>query len=162
MKIKQAQEAIKSKDAVQALGAQDTELEAKVSELNSIQANDLEAKGQEEQAKEENTYYKQLEIDYSDPKIINHKKDIDKIAEANERLTSRLIEGLRDFDIDCKTVGAKRREQEIEPSYYLEIEKEQEKDTIYNQTFCEELRNKYHCSNQLTLKCIKKGMRWKE
>jgi hypothetical protein len=153
----QSEQGIIVKGAVQALGVNESELEGKTSELNSINANNLESRGQEERAKEENDYYKALEIDYNDQKILNHKKDIDKIADANEKLTSRLIEGLRDLDIDCKTV---KGDKELEPEYSIEIEKEHFKDVNYNQTFCEELRNKYYCTNELTLKCIKKGTKW--
>ena len=98
-----------------------------------------------------------MEIDYTDPKILNHKKDIDKIADANEKLTSRLIEGLRDLDIDCKTV---KGDKELEPEYTIEIEKEHFKDVTYNQHICEELRNRYNCTDTATLKCAKTGVRY--
>lgn len=154
---KQGQGAIESREAIKTLDLNEASLEQKTSELNSIGANDLESRGAEERTKEENAYYDQLEIDYSDPKILNHKKDIDKITEANEKLTSRLVEGLRELNIDCHQV---KGEKELEPEYRLEIEKEHLKDTIYNQHICEELRNRYNCSDMLTLKCIKRGMRW--
>jgi hypothetical protein len=124
----QSEQGVTGKGAVQALGVNENELESKTSELDAINAEALESSGQEERAKEENSYYDSLEIDYTDPKILNHKKDIDKITDANEKLTSRLIEGLRDLDIDCKTV---KGDKELEPEYALEIEKEHFKDVTY-------------------------------
>ena len=156
---KQAESGIGNKAGLQELGTNEGALENKTSELNSINANSLESRGQEERAKEENSYYDSLEIDYTDPKILNHKKDIDKIADANTRLMSRLIEGLRDLDIDCKTV---KGDKELEPEYRIEIEKEHFKDTIYNQHICEELRNRYNCNDTVTLKCAKTGLRYGE
>lgn len=156
---KESEQGVVGKGAVQALEISENELEGKTSELNSINTNSLESRGQEERAKEENNYYDQLEVDYNDHKIINHKKDIDKIADANERLMSRLIEGLRDLEIDCKTV---KGNVEIEPEYHLEIEKEHFKDVTYNQHICEELRNRYNCSDTLTLTCKVKGIQWGE
>jgi len=153
----EAEQGIESKRAVEALGIKEQELEHKTSELNAVNANSLENKGQEERAKEENAYYERLEVDYNDPKIINHKKDIDKIAEASEKLMSRLTEGLKELGINCKQVKGDR---ELEPEYAIEIEKEQQKDTVYNQHICEELRSRYNCSDTVTLKCAKKGMQW--
>ena len=151
---KEAEQGVASKKAVQILEMNEPELEDKAFELNSINANSLESKGEEERAKEENTYYESLEIDYTDPKILNHKKDIDKIADANTRLLSRLIEGLRDFGIDCKTV---KGDKELEPEYHLEIKKEPLKDVTYNQNICEEVRNRYSCTDTLTMKCTDLG-----
>lgn len=153
---KQSEHGIASTGAVQALGVDENALEGKTSELNAINVNNLESKGQEERAKEENSYVNQLEVDYLDPKIINHKKDIDKIADSSSKLMSRLIEGLRDLDIDCKTV---KGDKELEPEYAIEIEKEHVKDTVYNQQFCEELRNKYSCTDTVTVKCTQKTKR---
>lgn len=156
---KQAESGVGSKAGLRELGANESALENKTSELNSINANSLESRGQIERAKEENSYYDSLEIDYTDPKILNHKRDIDKIADANKRLMSRLIEGLRDLDIDCKTV---KGDKELEPQYVIEIEKEHFKDVTYNQHICEELRNRYNCNDTVTLKCAKTGLRYGE
>ena len=156
---KESEQNIAGKKGLQALGVSENELEGKTSELNSINADSLESRGQEERAKEENNYYDTLEVDYSDPKIINHKKDVDLIADANERLMSRLIEGLRELDIDCKQT---KGNVEVEPEYYLDIKKEHLKDTIYNQHICEELRNRYNCNDTLTLNCKAQGIKWGE
>jgi hypothetical protein len=156
---KESEQGVARKGAVEALGVNERELQEKAAELDSINVNSLESKGQEERAKEENIYYDSLEIDYTDPKILNHKKDIDKITDANEKLLSLLIEGLRDLGVDCKTV---KGDKELEPEYALEIEKEHFNDVIYNKKICEELRNLYNCTDTTTLKCSKRGFKYGE
>jgi hypothetical protein len=49
---------------------------------------------------------------------------------------------------------------EKEPAYYLQIEKTQHKDTVYNKTICEELRNQYRCTDSVSLTCKKKGKKY--
>jgi len=155
----QASSGIENREGLKVLPTSDSEAENKTSELNSINANSLESKGNEERGREEHNYYDSLEVDYSDPKIINHTKDLDKIREASEKLMSRLIEGLKELDIDCKQAKGNK---EIEPEYYIDIEKEHLKDTIYNKHLCEELRNQYNCGDEVTLKCKKTGVKYGE
>jgi len=150
----QAEQGIANKESVKTLELKENKLEGKTSELNSINANSLESAGQQEKAKEENAYYDALEIDYTDPKVINHHKDMNKILSASNKLMGRLIEGLKELGIDCKTVKGNK---ELEPEMYLDIEKEQQKDTVYDKKICEELRNQYNCSDTLTLKCTNKS-----
>lgn len=150
----QAEQGISNKESLKTLNLKENELISKTTELNSINANSLESAGQQERVKEENAYYDALEIDYTDPQIINHHKDMNKILSASDRLMGRLIEGLKELGIDCKTV---KGDKEIEPEMYLDIEKEQQKDTVYDQHICEELRNQYSCSDALTLKCTNKS-----
>ena len=75
----QASSSIENNEGLKALPMSQGEAQSKTSELNSINANSLESKGNEERAKEEHNYYDVLEVDYSDPKIINHTKDVNKI-----------------------------------------------------------------------------------
>jgi hypothetical protein len=158
-KKKAANGSVASKEALSVLQVKEQEAEAKTNKLNSINANSLEEAGQVERAKLENSFFEELEIDYSDPKIANHKTDTDKIAESTTRLVSRLIEGLKDLGVDCRQVKGNK---EIEPDYYLDIKLEAEKDTIYNQHICEQLRNHYNCSDRLQVKCSKRGTRYSE
>jgi hypothetical protein len=150
----QAEQGIADKEVIKTLELKENELENKTTKLNSINANSLESEGQREKAKEEHAYYDALEVDYTDPQIINHHKDMDKILSASDRLMGRLIEGLKDLGVDCKTV---KGDKEIEPEMYLDIEKEQQRDTVYDQHICEEPRNQYSCSDVVTLKCTNKG-----
>jgi hypothetical protein len=154
---KQAEGGIGNKTALTELGSTESDLENKSTELNSISANSLESRGQEERYKEENNYYNALEVDYSDPKVVNHKKDIDLIVDGSTKLIARLIDGLADLGIDCKTTKGNK---EIEPEYAIEIKKEHYKDTIYNQHICEALRNRYNCTDSLTLTCKRQGIQW--
>ena len=155
----QANQSIANKEGLQALAASESEAEQKTSELNAINANNLADAGNNERSNEEHNYYDSLEVDYSSPQIINHIKDVDLIAAASERLMSRLIEGLRQLDVDCKQVQGNK---EIEPAYYLDLQKEHLEDTIYQQHFCEQLRNNYNCADKLTLSCNVKGMKYGE
>ena len=45
----------------------------------------------------------------------------------------------------------------IEPEYYIDIKKEQIKDTVYTKAICEEPRNRYKCYDVLTASCKRKG-----
>ena len=57
--------------------------------------------------------------------------------------------------MNCRTVKGPK---EVEPKYYLHVEKtKQHKDTKYNQTFCEDLRGTYDCSDTMTMTCEKRG-----
>lgn len=156
---KQAEGGIGSKQAITELGSKEAELENKASELSSINANNLESKGREERSKEEHNYYDALEVDYNDPLFVSHRKDIDLIVDGSTKLIARLIEGLADIGIDCKTA---KGDKEQEPEYAIEIQKEHYKDTIYNKHICEELRNQYNCNDTLLLTCKKKGIVWGE
>lgn len=158
-KKKAANSGVTGKEALSVLQVKEQEAEATTNKLDSINANSLEEAGQMERAKLENSFFEELEIDYSDPKIANHKTDTDKIAESTTRLVSRLIEGLKDLGVDCQQVKGNK---EIEPDYYLDIKAEAEKDTIYTQHICEQLRNNYNCRDRLQVKCSKRGTRYGE
>ena len=154
---REAQKGVEGKAAIDALGKKENILEQKAAELDAVNANDLEARGREERVKEENAYFDKLEIDYSSPQILTHKNDIDKIADATNKLTSKLFDGLHNIGIDCKQI---KGDKELEPNYSLDIKKEDFKETIYERTMCEVLRNQYNCRDSLTLKCARKGMAW--
>jgi hypothetical protein len=150
----EAQKGVEGKAAINVLGQKEKDLEQKAAELNAVNANDLEARGREERAREENAYFDKLEIDYLNPQILTHKNDIDKIADATNKLTSKLFDGLRDIGIDCKQI---KGDKELEPNYSLDIKKEDFKETIYDRKVCEVLRNQYNCRDTLFLRCAKKG-----
>ena len=87
-----------------------------------------------------------------------HKRDAKTIASKHRELMDNILGELQDkLGVDCKTIKGDKR---IEPEYFLQINKTETKDTVYNQTFCEELRNKYSCNDTVTLKCQRKGMKW--
>ena len=154
-----ANQGISNKEGLKTLGISEVESEKKTKELNSIDANSLEGAGQQEAVKEEHKYYDSLEVNYGSPQIQRHKQDVDLIANASQKLMSRLIEGLKEMNVDCKQVKGNK---EIEPEYYIDIQKEHLKDTIYNENVCEELHNKYNCTDVVTLKCVKTGFKHKD
>ena len=155
----QGQQGIENKQLIGELLVQESELEGKVSQLNTINANDLESQGFNERNKEENKYYNDFKLDYSSTGIAEHKKDVDLIADASSNLLAKFTDGLKELGIDCRTV---KGDKEYEPEYAIEIKKEHYKDTIYNKHICEELRNQYSCNDTLTMACKNKGTEWGE
>jgi hypothetical protein len=127
------------------------EIKAAASDLNGIKVNDLQVKGQEEVLR---TDMMELHVDYTDPLIAGHQKDASRIAEASGVLLGKLTELFKEFGIDCRTVKGNKVTQ---PEYYIDIKKEQVKDTVYTRTMCEELRNRYSCHDVLTTKCKRRG-----
>lgn len=154
----QATEAMKSKSALSELQISEGDATNKAAELNNIHVNDLEHQGRLERGKEENSYLNSLEIDYSSPLIAEHKKDGELIADASSKLLTRLVEGLKEFGIDCQQ-GLGNSQQEAE--YHIEINKQPAKDTIYNQVTCEELiARTYQCHDGLSVRCLRQGQRY--
>ncbi len=125
------------------------EIQAESKKLESIRENDLSGRGREEMSK--SGILNEIYLDYSRPLNKQHMKDAKAIASAQDDLLKNLLIKLKEFGVDCKTVKGDKR---IEPEYFLQTKITQHKDTIYNQTFCEELRNKYSCTNSLSLRCI--------
>jgi len=130
------------------------EIKSAASDLNAIKASDLQVKGQEEVLR---TGMTGLHVDYTDPLIAGHKKDASRIAEASGVLFGKLTELFKEFGIDCRTVKGNKVTQ---PEYYIDVKKEQVKDTVYTKTMCEESRNRYNCHDALTVRCHKRGMQW--
>ena len=130
------------------------EIKSAASDLNVIKASDLQVKGQEEVLR---TDMMELHVDYTDPLIAGHQKDAFRIAEASGMLLGKLTELFKEFGIDCRTVKGNKV---IEPEYYIDVKKEQVKDTVYTRTMCEEPRNRYSCHDALTVRCHKRGMQW--
>jgi hypothetical protein len=158
--IKQQREA-----GISQIGAQEgfnlicTEQEAnsKASELNAIGETNLENAGRAARASEEYRFYdeNEYEPDYTKPGNLMHKEDMNMIAKGTNNLLSSLLGKLKELDIDCKTVAGPILK---EPVYYIDIKREEEKQTDYDQFFCEEPRNKYTCQDVLSLKCKDQGL----
>jgi hypothetical protein len=155
----QAEKGIEENQAMQELEVSKQEAETKTNELNTIHPDDLSAKGLEERVKPENSYYESLIVDYDSLGAKEHKKDMDLISKASGEKMSKLLEGLKSINIDCKEV---KGNIEQEPEYKIDIVKEEVKDTVYDQVLCEELRNKYNCRDNLTLKCSQKSISYTE
>lgn len=142
-------------DISEIVGSNKNEVIQESDHLSEINADDLESKGREGLIKE--NVINDLYVDYSKPLNKQHAKDAELLANAQNDLFTNLFGKMRELGVDCKTVKGDKVQ---EPEYYIQIKTTQHKDTIYNQTFCEELRNKYNCRDSLALRCTKKGIRW--
>lgn len=133
------------------------ELEAAAAGLSDIRAIDLNSQGSEAMNKEGTM--NDLYIDYSKPLNKQHLIDAEKLAAGQDKLMGNLLGKLQEIGVDCKTVKGPK---EMEPTFYLQVEQSQHKDTKYNKTLCEQPRSKYHCTDSLDLKCMKRGMKWEK
>ena len=133
------------------------EIEQQVDKLSSIKATDLNSHGTQEVTRQ--NVINELYVDYS--KLLNkqHLVDAKKLAKGQDELMRNLLEKLQDIGVDCKTV---KGPIEQEPTYYLKMEQTQHKDTVYNKTICEELRNTYQCNDSVSLTCARKGKGYSE
>ena len=147
---------IGSKQAVGMTPGMD-EVETEVSKLNSIKEIDFDSSGRSKRASEEFRFYDEnkLEPDYTKSGNRLHKRDADDIAHASGELMGDLMKKLKELNIDCKTV---KGPVVIEPTYYIDLKREEQRNTDYDQFFCEEPRNKYNCNDSVSLTCTKKGI----
>ncbi|WP_341758670.1 hypothetical protein [Candidatus Tisiphia endosymbiont of Ditula angustiorana] len=134
--------------------------ESEADRLSSIEAGDLSNKGRREAAKD--PFYNEIFVDYSRPGMMAHKQDAEMIANASGKMMDNLLGKLKDIGVDCKTVKGNK---EYDPQYFMELSRRDERakgDTIYDQYFCERLRNRYNCKDTLTVKCKRQGIKWEK
>jgi len=137
--------------------------EGKAAELNSIKETDLDTAGRAKRSSAEYQFYdeNELEPDYTKAGNRMHKQDSDDIVAGTEAtmrdLGSDLMKKLSTLGFNCKTVKGPVQK---EPVYYIDIKREDKKNTEYNQFFCEEPRNQYNCNDGLTLTCKSQGIQW--
>ncbi len=133
-----------------------SELAAESNKLESIREHDLDGEGRKEMIKK--NVLNELYPDYKRPLNKQYMEDAKAIAAGQNKLLDNLLGKLKELGVDCKAIkGDVRHEAE----YFLKVKTTEHKDTIYNQTFCEELRNVYHCNDEVTLKCKRIGIRYK-
>ncbi len=72
-------------------------IDSEVSKLSRISEYELESAGMRARQSEENEFYDQngFEIDHAKPLVIQHKRDMDKIADSSEVLLGKLTQGLK-------------------------------------------------------------------
>lgn len=157
-----AMEQIKSRNHHDSIEGMDG-AEGKANELNSIKETDLDDAGRQKRVSKEYQFYdeNELEPDYTKPGNRMHKLDSDDIVTATEKTMRQvgtdLMKRLIELGFNCKTVkGAIHKD----PTYYIDIKKEDQKNTEYDQFFCEEPRNQYSCNDSVSLNCVKRGMKW--
>jgi hypothetical protein len=131
------------------------ELAGERSKLESIHENDLNTEGRVEMIRK--NVLNELYPDYTRPLNKQYMEDAKVIAAGQNKLLDNLLGKLKELGVDCKTIKGDKKH---EPEYFLKIKTTSHKDTVYNQTFCEELRNKYYCNDEVTLKCAKTGIRY--
>lgn len=146
---------IGSKQAVEMIPDMDG-VESEISKLNSIKEIDFDSSGRSKRASEEFRFYdeNELEPDYTKPGNRLHKRDAADIAQATGELVGDLMKKLKELNIDCKTVKGPVIK---EPTYYIDLKREEQRNTDYDQFFCEEPRNKYNCNDSVSLTCTRKG-----
>jgi hypothetical protein len=151
----------KHHEAIEGMGG----VKAKINELNSIKDTDLDNAGRIKRASKEYQFYdeNELEPDYTKPGNRLHKKDSEDIVSATDSMMNKVganfMDKLKSEGFNCKTVKGPVQK---EPTYYIEIKREKQKNTDYDQFFCEELRNQYRCTDSVSLTCKKKGKKYGE
>jgi hypothetical protein len=150
----QAGKGIAEQEGLKSLNVTQDEVNNKITELNSINAYDLESAGRLQRAKEENHYYELLEVDHSAPGQTRHKQDMEQIANASGKLIAKLTEGLKDIGVDCKKTKGNK---EVEPQYVIDTEQEHTSDITYTKIICEQPQNSYDCAQSLKLTCKQAG-----
>ena len=138
-------------------GKNANELQAESDNLNNIKAIDLNDRGKEQILKE--NVINDLYVDYNKPLNKEHLQDAKRLAAGQDKLLANLLEKLKELGVDCKT---EKGLNEVEPTYYMQVEQKQHKDTKYNKTICEELRNTYQCNDSVSLTCTRKGIGYGE
>ena len=139
-------------DSIEGIG----EAGVKAGELGAIKETDLDNAGRSRRASTEYQFYdeNELEPDYTKPGNRLHKEDSDDIVSSTDdtmhKIGSNFMAKLNSEGFDCKTVKGSVIK---EPTYYIEIKREQQKNTEYDQLFCEEPRNNYSCNDSVQLKC---------
>ena len=130
------------------LGAK--EAEAASQHLQGIGAHSLEARGRDERAKKENDYFDEFETDYTRPGALAHKKDAKEIADASDKVITQITASLRKEGIDCKE---ELKKPDLKDPFYIETEKQNAKEVEYVPSYCEFLRNRYSCTDELETRC---------
>nr|WP_172686798.1 hypothetical protein [Rickettsia endosymbiont of Ixodes pacificus]AKS10405.1 hypothetical protein REIP_p535 [Rickettsia endosymbiont of Ixodes pacificus] len=126
--------------------------------LESLEPLELDSIARAEFARD--PFHNEMFVDLNRPGMQAHLEDAKKIARGSSKMIESIIANLKDIGVDCKTV---KGNIERDPEYFMELKKEvdnESKDTIYDQHFCERLRNVYSCSDALDLKCLSEGREW--
>jgi len=134
------------------------EARVKGEDLSRIKAEELEGAGINESIKE--SWVNDYLVDYSKPGMMQHKKDAETITLGTQVMMEGLLGFLKKLDVDCKQVKGNK---EVEPQYFIQLEKKLDRDkgdTVYDQFFCERLRNTYNCGDSLTMRCKAPGIAW--
>jgi|GEM_PF-1404482 len=124
--------------------------------LSSIRASDLDSRGRAkfDEFRREFPEDSDLYVDYTRPLNKRLLEDAASLADGQDELLGDLIGKLKELGVDCKTVKGPKV---VEPEFYMQIKTKEHKDSVYNQTICEELRGHYNCTDNMSLHCLEKG-----
>ena len=137
-------------------GTSRKEIDENTSELSTIKADELNDRGSTQLLREK--LLEEIYVDESNPLMVAHRKDAERIAEGSKDLLGSLLFSLKErLGVDCYTVKGNK---EIDPEHRIALKEEQIKETIYDQTMCEESRNRYSCHDSLTVRCNKRKINW--
>lgn len=126
-------------------------------DLANMESSEIESSGI--QKRNELEYFNLLEVDYSRPGAKAHQKDVESIVSRTNKKLKDLTEFLRRNGIDCEPI---KRSVEIKSPLLIDSEKVPNKEVEYKPHFCEQLLNKYSCSEQLKIHCEKRGVLWQD
>ena len=134
---------------VEMLGVDKANVEQNAKSLDQI--HDLDYAGRNKQMSEGEMLSSVL-IDQSQPGMKAHLVDANNIAESTDQLLKNLVQGLKQSnDIDCKEYEGYR---DLENSYHARKVTRQENHIANEPFFCEHLRNKYDCKDDLEIHCL--------
>ncbi|MCP5363337.1 MAG: hypothetical protein H6910_04120 [Rickettsiaceae bacterium] len=137
-------------------GTSRKEIDKNTAELSTIKADELNDRGSTQLLREK--LLEEIYVDESNPLMVAHRKDAERIAEGSKDLLGSLLLSLKErLGVNCYTVKGNK---EIEPEHRIALKEEQIRETIYDQTMCEELRNRYSCHDSLTVRCNKRKINW--
>lgn len=128
---------------------------AEISKLSTIRAVDLDDAGRGARQSEEYKFYDQgeFETNFNKPGYVMHKQDVQEIVGATSALLGNITASLKDLGVDCKAVKGSVQKT---PIHHIETQREEQKNTEYDQIICEEPRNQYNCTDSLSLTCSKR------
>jgi len=126
-----------------------------IDELKSIKAKRLDDLGYQEMGKQ--NVMGKIYVDYNRSLNKRMLQDAKELTETHGALHNNLFAKIKELGVDCKKVKVDKK---VKPAFYLQNKNTKYKDTVYNQGFCEDLRNEYNCNDTLTLNCTKTGVRW--
>jgi len=156
-----ALENIRSENGLKLVPAMDGDVNGKIAELNAIKDTNLDDAGREKRGSEEYRFYDENEFEpsYTKPGNKMHREDAMTIAIGSRKKLDELLVELHKIGVDCKTVkGPKQKE----PTFFIDLNRVPQKNTDYDLHLCELLRNKYNCTDTLSMSCKTKVMQWED
>jgi len=142
-------------------GKSGAEVKAESARQQQIKADDLNMQGrlakQEKEADIQNMY-----INRRDPKLQPLIREINKLAEADNRLRQNLLKNLKEkLKVDCYQAKGNKIQ---EAQYFVQVEQSpaKELETEYEPKFCEEPQGSYRCTDSVSVTCTKRETRYRQ